>query len=168
MKKLFALLDRARHSSFSRMILYMATNRAIPFNRPHGIKIIEIFEDGLKSRLPYWRINQNHLSGLHACALATASEFTAGMTLTHCIRSDAYRLIMKDLHMEYHYQGKSTVTVSCNLPKEKLEKEIFTPLLTQDAAFIMIQLETYDQENNHICTAKVNWQIKKWDKVKAN
>lgn len=165
MKKLFSLLDRARQSAFSRWVLYMATNRAIPYNRPHAIRIIEVKENELTSRLPYWRINQNHLRGLHACALATLSEFTAGMTLTHCIRSEDFRLIMKDLHMEYHYQGKTDVTVTCFLPKERLETEIFTPLKSQDAIYFEIQLETYDKEKNHICTAKVNWQIKKWEKV---
>jgi hypothetical protein len=98
--------------------------------------------------------------------LATLSEFTAGMTLTHCIRSDAYRLIMKDLHMEYHYQGKTDVTVSCEISKNRLEKEVYEPLKNQDAVFILMQLEAYDTSQNHICTAKVNWQIKKWDKVK--
>ncbi|HNQ61859.1 MAG TPA: DUF4442 domain-containing protein [Bacteroidia bacterium] len=167
MKKLFSLLDKARHSSFSRTILNLATNRAIPYNRPHGIKIIEVFDEGIKARLPYRRINQNHLRGLHACALATLSEFTAGMTLTHCMRSDAYRLIMKDLNMVYHYQGKTDVMVSCIIPKDRLEKEVYIPLKDQDAVFIEIQIETYDTEKNHICTAKVNWQIKKWDHVKA-
>ena len=161
------LLDRARVSAFGRMLLYMATNRAIPYNRPHAIKIIEVSENGLKARMPYWRINQNHLHGMHACALATLSEFTAGMTLTHCIRSDQYRLIMKDLHMYYHYQGKTNVSVSCSLPKERLEREIFIPLQTEDAVLIEIELETYDENQNHICTAKVNWQIKKWEKVKS-
>ena len=166
MKRLFKLLDRARNSALSRGLLNMATNHSIPFNRPHGIKIIEVGDNELKSRLPYWRINQNHLRGLHACALATLSEFTAGMTLMHCLRSDAYRLIMKDLHMTYHYQGKTNVMVSCNLPQERLAKEIIGPLKTLDAVFIEIQLDTYDENQNHICTAKVNWQIKKWDKVK--
>ncbi len=166
MKKLFSLLDKARHSAISRLVLYLATNRAIPYNRPHGIRIVEVFDDGLKAKLPYWRINQNHLHGLHACALATLSEFTAGMSLTHCIRSDAYRLIMKDLHMVYHYQGKNDVSVTCKISSERLEKEVYTPLKSQDAVFIEIQLETFDAEENHICTAKVNWQIKKWDKVK--
>ncbi len=144
----------------------MALNRAIPFNRPHGIRVIEVLDRGLKAKLPYWRINQNHLHGLHACALATLSEFTAGMTLTHCMRSDGFRLIMKDLHMVYHYQGKTAVTVACELSKERLQNEVYTPLLTEDAVFIDIQLETYDAAENHICTAIVKWQIKKWDKVK--
>ncbi len=165
MKKLFSLLDKSRHSSFSRMFLYMALNRAIPFNRPHGIKVIEVKENSLKAQLPYWRINQNHLHGLHACALATLSEFTAGMTLTHCMRSDAYRLIMKDLRMIYHYQGKTVVSVTCEISPERLQKEIYVPLETQDAVFIDIQLESYDKLSNHICTANVTWQIKKWDKV---
>ena len=102
--------------------MYWATNRAIPFNRSHGIRIAEVMDDGIRSHLPYWRINQNHLRGLHACALATVSEFTAGMALTHCMRSDKYRLIMKDLHMEYHFQGKTDVNVSCNISKDRLEK----------------------------------------------
>ena len=33
--------------------------------------------------------------------------------------------------------------------------------------FFGFQLNTEDAKKNHICTALINWQIKKWEKVKT-
>ncbi len=166
MKYLFRLLDKAKTSSIKKILLNLALNRAIPFNRPHGIKVIEVYESGIRTLLPYWRINQNHLRGLHACALATLSEFTAGISLVQALRSEEYRLIMKDLHMIYHYQGKTAVSAAFELSEERIQNEIVIPLQTQDAVLIELQVETHDLNSNHICTAKITWQIKKWEKVR--
>jgi acyl-coenzyme A thioesterase PaaI-like protein len=167
-KKLYTLLDKSRDSKLNRSLLYFALNRAIPFNRPHGIKIIEVNDLGIKAKIPYWKINQNHLKGLHACALATLSEFTSGMTLTHRVRSGEFRLIMKELNMVYHYQGKTAVIAACELSNETIQKEISDPLKTQDATYLTMMVETYDEQRNHISTGKIVWQIKKWDKVKSS
>jgi len=166
MQYLFKILEKAKTSSFHKILLNLALSRAIPFNRPHGIKVIEIHERGIRTLLPYWRINQNHLRGLHACALATLSEFTAGITLLHVLRSNEYRLIMKDLQMTYHYQGKTAVSAAFELSEPRVQNDIIIPLQTQDAVIIELPIETHDLNSNHICTAKITWQIKKWEKVR--
>ncbi len=167
MKRLLTLLEKARHSSFSRSLLSFALARAIPFNAPHGFKILEVYEDGIKILLPYKRKNLNHLRGIHACALATLSEFTAGITLAKMSGTDAFRLIMKDLSMTYHYQAKEDVTAELHFPSNDFQRQVKTPLESQDAVFVEMIVEVYDIQKNHISTGKVNWQIKKWDKVKT-
>ena len=121
----------------------------------------------LKILLPYKRKNLNHLRGIHACALATLSEFTAGITLAKMSGTDAFRLLMKDLSMTYHYQAKEDVIAELHFPSSDFQKQVKTPLESQDAVFIEMKVEIFDVKKNHISTGKVNWQIKKWDKVKT-
>ncbi|MFN8144190.1 MAG: DUF4442 domain-containing protein [Bacteroidia bacterium] len=167
MKRLLFLLDKSRTSSLHRRLLNFALARAIPFNAPHGFKVLEVFDDGIKILLPYKRRNQNHLKGIHACALATLTEFCAGITLAKKVGADSFRLIMKDLSMVYHYQAREHVVAELHIPDQEYQQKVFSPLQTQDAIFIELIVEVNDIKGNHISTGKVNWQIKKWDKVKT-
>jgi acyl-coenzyme A thioesterase PaaI-like protein len=158
---------KAERSSFSRRILQFVLSYAIPFNRPHGFRIVEVFPDGFHISLPYWRINRNHIKGIHACALATLSEYVSGLTLMKVIGRNDLRIIMKDLKMTYHFQAKKNVSAISHLTPETLERNIFTPLKTQDSVFYLMKIEVYDTDQNHICTGEINWQLKKWDKVRT-
>jgi len=60
------LVHRAKTSGFYRTILNLGLNRMIPFNKPHGFKVLEVDEDSLKVLLPYKRKNFNHINGIHA------------------------------------------------------------------------------------------------------
>ena len=83
------------------------------------------------------------------------------------LASGDYRLIMKNISMTYHYQAKTDVLVSLNLNKEWMETTVFSPLKNADSIFTEVKVEVYDSLQNHICTGLVNWQIKKWEKVKT-
>jgi acyl-coenzyme A thioesterase PaaI-like protein len=168
MNKLFQLFERSKRSSISRTFLNFSLSRAIPFNRPHHIRIHEVNFDGIRAYMPYRKSNLNHLRGMHACALATLSEFTAGTALLHLLKSDEYRLIMKEMNMTYHYQARKGVFASCKIPLTRIEEEIRIPLQTQDAVFIHVHVEVLDEDGKNICTGKIDWQIKKWNKVTAD
>jgi len=165
MKKLLFIFAKAKNSGFYLYILNLVLGYAIPFNKPHRIKITAVNDDGVSVRLPYKRKNLNHLKGIHACALATAAEYTSGISLLAAIGTD-YRLIMKNINMTYHYQAKMDVITSLSLDKKTLEEKVRSPLLTSDAVLFENTVEVYDLMTNHICTAVVEWQIKKWGKVK--
>ena len=166
MKQLLFIFQRAKHSKFFLWILNFAMGYAIPFNRPHRIRITSIQDGGVSIRLPFRRKNLNHLKGIHACALATMAEYTSGVSLLTTIGSN-FRLIMKNISVTYHYQAKMDVITTMNLEKNLLEEKIMTPLLSSDAVLFENTIEVYDLLTNHICTAVVQWQIKKWDKVKT-
>ena len=168
MIKLQDMMDKAEHSSFRRLVLQMALGYAIPFNRPHAFKILEVFNDGIHIRLPYYRINRNHINGMHACALATLSEFTSGLTLMRALKRDDLRLIMKDMKATYHFQAKKNVTALARLDEREISEKISKPLLEQDSIFYLMKIEVYDTDKNHICSTEINWQLKKWNKVKTN
>ena len=113
------------------------------------------------------RKNQNHIKGIHACALATVCEYITGITLASCISEKEFRIILKNISMTYHYQAKMKVQATFSLSKEFIQSEIMEQLKTSDSIFKGLKVELHDIQNNHICTGLINWQIKKWEKVKT-
>jgi acyl-coenzyme A thioesterase PaaI-like protein len=161
------LLKQAETSGFYKWVLNRGLNHTIPFNRPHRFRVVDISDHHLKVELPYRRSNFNHIRGLHACALATVSEFTTGLLLVKRLDPSKYRLIMQRLEMDYHYQGKMDATATFDLPEDWLSREIFEPLASSDAVVVACEIKIHDTAGNLLTTGKVFWQIKDWRKVKT-
>lgn len=167
MKKLLRLIDKARKSKFYLKLLNVVLSQAVPFNKPHGLLIKEMYDDGFRILLPFKRRNLNHIKGIHACALATLAEFASGLTLMMNLASDEYRLIMKSMSMTYHYQARTDVVVSIRLSKEWMDSTIFSNLKNADSVLAEVKADVYDVQQNLVCTGIINWQVKKWQSVKT-
>jgi acyl-coenzyme A thioesterase PaaI-like protein len=168
------LIKKAETSAFNLWLLNNILWKKIPFNNPHKLTIEKIVlrtaggeNSSLTISLPYKRKNQNHIGGIHACALATLCEYISGLTLMSSISEKEYRIILKNIKVTYHYQAKMKVQATFSLSEEFLQKEILEPLKTSDSIFKELHAEVYDMEKNHICTGMINWQIKRWEKVKT-
>lgn len=161
------ILKKAKTSSFYLRILNWSLNRMIPFNRSHGFKIVEVEDFRLKTLIPYKKGNFNHIRGLHACGLATISEFTTGFLLLSSLDMKKYRIIMQRLEMDYHYQGKMNATAEFAISNEWIEQNVIRPLQTQDAVVVPCEVKIHDEKGNHLTTGKVFWQIKDWARVKT-
>ena len=160
-------ITRAKHSTFHLWILNMLLFRMIPFNKPHGLKIATLTHEGVTARLPYRKRNFNHIRGLHACVLATLTEFTCGFVLISKLGFERYRLILQRLEMDYHYQGKMDAVAEFKISDSWLQSMIYTPLTTQDAVVVVCEVKVYDVHGNHLTTGRAHWQIKNWTKVKT-
>lgn len=161
------VLRKAKHSSLYMRILNWSLDRMIPFNKPHRFRIIAIDDYSIQVRIPYRTRNFNHIRGLHACALATISEFTTGFLLVSRLDQKKYRLIMRRLEMEYHYQGKMDAVASFSFSPEWLQEKIMVPLQSQDAVEVICEVKIHDTAGNHLTTGHVYWQIKDWSRVKT-
>ncbi len=161
------ILKKAKTSSFYRGILNWSLNRMIPFNRSHGFKVVEVEDFRLKTLIPYQKSNFNHIRGLHACGLATISEFTTGFLLLSSLDMKKYRIIMQRLEMDYHYQGKMNATAEFTISKAWIEQHVINPLQTHDSVVVPCEVKIHDEKGNHLTTGKVFWQIKDWSKVKT-
>ena len=160
-------IERAKHSKFYLWLLNAGLARMIPFNKPHGFKILEVGDYHIKLLIPYKRKNLNHIRGLHACALATISEYATGLLLISKLGFDTYRIIMQRLEMDYHYQGKMDATAHFAISREWLDQNIYVPLKSQESAIVVCEIKIYDAKENHLTTGKVHWQIKEWKRVKT-
>lgn len=160
-------LNKAKTSSRHLRLLNFGLARAIPFNSPHGFKIIQLNDSQVETYLPYKRKNLNHLKGIHACALATLTEFTIGVFLISKFKVEEYRLILKNLKMDYHYQGKTEITAAYGMTEEDVQQKVLLPLQNADSVDIDCEVKTFDRDKNHISTGVATWQIKDWSKVKT-
>ena len=161
------IIEKAKHSSIYLKLLNWSLNRMIPFNKAHGFRILSIGDYHLKTLLPYKRKNFNHIRGLHACALATISEFTTGFLLVSRLDPKKFRLIMQRLEMDYHYQGKMDATAEFTLSENWFQENIYAPLQASDAIVVPCEIRIRDVQGNHLTTGRVFWQIKDWSKVRT-
>jgi acyl-coenzyme A thioesterase PaaI-like protein len=167
MDKLKSLTEKAKQSKFGMWMLNFVLGKFIPFNKPHGFKIYEIGNLEAKVIIPYKKVNFNHIKGTHACAMATAAEFCTGFTLLNALNPKEYRLILKSLNMEYHFQGKKDVFAHYKTDQNFLNEKVITPLQNSDKILVTCVSELHDKDGNHIATGNTTWQIKKWSSVKT-
>lgn len=161
------IIEKAKRSPIYLKVLNWSIDRMIPFNKPHGFRIVAIGDYYLKTLLPYKRKNMNHIRGLHACALATLSEYTTGFLLVSKLDGKKYRLILQRLEMDYHYQGKMNATAEFSASEPWFKENIYQPLQINDAITVPCEIKIHDVQGNHLTTAKVFWQVKNWSKVKT-
>jgi hypothetical protein len=161
------IVNRAKSSSFHLWLLNTGLWYKIPFNHPHKPRITKIDGNVFTILLPYKRKNRNHIKGIHACALATLCEYISGLVLVNFLSEKDHRIILKNIHMTYHYQAKMDVETTFSLAPEFIQNEIEAPLKSSDSVFKELTVNVYDVHRNHICTGVINWQIKKWEKVKT-
>ena len=161
------LIEKAKTSTFSRWKLNFLLQRYIPFNRPHGLKIIHIDKNEVQVKIPNWRINQNHLKGIHACCMATAAEYSSGFLLLHRLGMKNYRIIMESLDVTYKYQGKTDAIATFKIDDTDFESNVMNVLKKEGLVYKICTIHVHDINNNLLCEANTNWQIKSWEKVKT-
>ncbi len=161
------IIEKAKGSAFWLWFLNQSLYRMVPFNRPHKFDVVSLSDSYLKAKIPYRKSNFNHIRGLHACALATISEFATGFLLLTRLDPKKYRLIMQRIEMDYHYQGKMDAFAEFNAPENWFRENILIPLQSKEAVVVPCEVRIHDLKGNHISTGKVYWQIKDWAQVKT-
>jgi acyl-coenzyme A thioesterase PaaI-like protein len=161
------VFEKAKTSPFYRRLLNWLVSRLVPFNKPHGFQVIELDDYRLKTRIPYKKRNLNHIRGLHACALATLTEFTSGFLLVSLLDASVYRLILQRLEMDYHYQGKMDATAEFQISEEWLRTKVHEPLKANESVVVVCEVRITDVKGNHLTTGKAFWQVKNWNKVRT-
>jgi acyl-coenzyme A thioesterase PaaI-like protein len=162
-----ALLRKARTSAFTRWWMNLVLDHMIPFNGPHGFRVHPQPGGGIRVDIPWWRVNRNHIRGIHACALATACEMCSGLSLLEHLDPKQYRLIMRSLRMVYHYQAKSRAHALCIPDAGTIASTVIAPLEHGDAVDHESTVEAYDDKGNHLATGTITWQVKPWSRVRT-
>jgi acyl-coenzyme A thioesterase PaaI-like protein len=167
MDRFASLVDKAARSRFYLWLLNRLLLRKVPFNAPHYITVTKIAPGRVEALLPYRKQNLNHIKGIHACALATLCEYVSGLSLTTALPGNRFRIIMKSIRMEYLYQARMDVSATAQADQRILNDQIIIPLESADSGEFMHEVPVSDISGNHICTATVLWQFKKWEKVRT-
>jgi acyl-coenzyme A thioesterase PaaI-like protein len=161
------LIPRARRSKRWLFVLNTILARTIPFNRPHKFRILSMAQNAIETFAPYRRSNHNHIRGVHACAIATVAEFSAGFLLLTKLDPTRYRLIMGKLEADYFYQAKKDIIAEAELAEQDLQEKILTPLRHQDSATIVMTTSIRDISGNSVAKVETTWQVKNWDTVRT-
>jgi len=166
MPNLYALLQQSKSHPTSLWFLNKVINRYVPFNKPHHIKIKTVGHDFVETEIPYSKKNFNHVKGIHACAIATIGEFSAGLTLLCQFSPLTYRVILSRLSIDYLYQAKKPLIAKAIL--STVDKEsILKALSTQEKTLHDMQTDIIDIDRQKIAIVQSTWQIKDWKKVKT-
>jgi acyl-coenzyme A thioesterase PaaI-like protein len=139
---------------------------AIPFNRPHGFRVVPLPGGGIRVEVPFHRVNRNHVKGIHACCLATAAEFCSGLTLMAGLEARKYRILMTALAVEYHYQAKAAAFAELP-PLTEGNRAMLAPLERGEAVLHTAEVPLKDVLGNHLATARITWQLKPWTAVRT-
>ncbi len=161
------LARKAANSKTYRFLFNQLLKAKIPFNRPHHLQVSEITQEYLCVELPYRRRNFNHIKGIHACALATLCEFTSGLLLSTRLDPSRYRIILKKMEMDYHWQAKSKVSGEFEINEEWLQANILLPLQEYEKVEVNCRVKVHDKERRHIATGVILWQIKAWSAARV-
>ncbi|MDA0728721.1 MAG: YiiD C-terminal domain-containing protein [Bacteroidetes bacterium] len=132
----------------------------IPFNRPHRLRVVSLSDHSCTIALPFRRRNKNHLGTMHACAIATASEYAAGMCVLATLGVGGFRLIMSDLHVTYVRRGEMDCQATASFPEEVKQDMIRGLDLDGKAQFDMVS-EVSDAKGQPVARAVVTWHIKR-------
>jgi acyl-coenzyme A thioesterase PaaI-like protein len=166
-KKLALMINKAQKGGWSLWKLNFVMGIAIPFNEQHGFRVLQVTEDSIKTVAPYQRRNFNHIRGIHACGIATIAEFATGLALLRRVDASQYRIIMSKMEVQYFYQAKMKLVATATASQHDIQTTILEPLNGADSVFKTMEAKIEDVSGNHIATAMITWQFKRWDKVKT-
>ncbi len=168
MKLIYKMIDKllAHPTPLNLLALDRVLQVGIPFNAPHGFKIQRLGPDEVVVALPNRKLNQNHLGGVHACAMATVGEYAAGMSLLTAFGISRYRLILAELNVRYTYQGRMDLEATCSLGQ--IDKSLVESGLATESKFLQRLTTTIrDREGHAVAEVETVWQIKPWEQVKT-
>ncbi len=149
------------------VILNKVLSFGIPFNAPHSFKIKNLSSDLVKIQLPNKKLNHNHLSGIHACAIATVGEFCAGLSILSSFGISKYRLILSELNVKYSYQGRTKLEGSC-LPTQINKEEVQESLEKNGTYFQTLKTIIREESSGkEVAVVTTTWQLKPWNLVKT-
>ena len=166
---IFKVLDKALAKSEDTSGLFMlnqAFRFGIPFNIPHGFRLTRLDLKECQVVIPKIKTNQNHLNTIHACAMATAGEFAAGVLLLKNYGASKVRLVLKNLNVDYVKQGTTKLTATASISDEKL-LSFNTVMDANSKVFADMETVLKNKDGELVATVSTKWQIKLWSEVKT-
>ncbi len=168
MKLGYKLIDKliANPTPLNLMALDKVLKVGIPFNAPHGFKILEMNAERVRISLPNRTLNHNHIGGIHACAMATVGEFCAGLSLLSCFGISKYRLIMSEMHVTYTFQGRVNLEGICS--PTQIDRESLQKALETEGKYVQtLVTKISDTNGKEVAVVTTTWQLKNWEQVKT-
>lgn len=118
----------------------------IPYTGTISPYVLEVRPGYAKVRLADRRLVRNHLSSIHALALANLGELTTGLAL-HFALKDNQRAILTNLNAEYHKKARGPITAIAQI--KNADQTLVGP--------IHVEAQLFDQNLVLVTTIKALW-----------
>lgn len=124
----------------------------VPHAGRMGFRVRKLDATEIEVTMPDRRGNRNHLTSLHAMALAHLGEYTSGLLLLYAVSPLGYRTILRKYSIEYLAKARGTITgrAHLKLPKGSLDKKDFS-----------MKVELVDESGTVVARAIPIWRIGK-------
>ena len=109
--------------------------RLAPYTATIGAVVRELGDGYSKVTLADRRAVRNHLSCVHAVALANLVELTGNMALAYSLPDDA-RFIVAGMRLDYVKKARGTITGECRIPpiESSAKSEYEVPVTLRDSS----------------------------------
>jgi hypothetical protein len=91
----------------------------------------------------------------------------SGLAVIERLDPKEYRMILRELRIQYRYQAKKRVIASAPDLARVIEEQVMVPLRAADAVDYTSTVESHDSDGNHVATGIATWQVKPWSKVRT-
>jgi acyl-coenzyme A thioesterase PaaI-like protein len=125
--------DRLHRLPAGKRIFSRLIGLAAPYTSSIGAQVTSLTRGHAEVTLEDRRAVRNHLSCIHAIALANLAELTGNVALAYSLPDDA-RFIVAGMSIEYVKKARGTITSSCELvavPSSE-RKEYEVPVVMKD------------------------------------
>lgn len=159
-------IHKAGTSKKHLFLVNLGLSYMIPFNRGHRFKLVDLKADQFVVQVPYISRNKNHINGIHACAQMTGMEMCSGIGLLYHFSAQNFRLIMKDIKIDYYLQGKELLKAHF-CPDPSVIMQWKAQLKHQEKLEVQIPVKMYNTQLELVSEATLTWQLKNWNTVKS-
>ena len=138
--------------------------KAIPFNKHVGLKVVEVGEGKGVVRLPDSKKLHNHVGSQHAAGLFAAGEAASGAAFVGAFAEHMGEMtaLAKSAEIDYRKLAKGAIVATGTLPEEPAE--ILTRLNGEERKTeFPVEVEMKDDGGNVVATMTVHWHVRRND-----
>lgn len=143
-----SLWDRLSGRPGGRWLFSRLLGRIVPYTGSIKPRVIELTPTGARIELRDRRAVRNHLSSIHAIALANLAELSTGLPLAYAVQPRG-RAILLSLTVEFLKKARGTLVGSSSFVAPAADRE----------ADIEIPVEVRDAEGNVVARARARWRV---------
>lgn len=145
---LFELWKKLKHLPGGKLLFSKLVGRVAPYTGTIDARIDELTPGYARLILMDRPMVRNHLSSIHALALANFAEETTGLAMLAGFPPDT-RGIITNLSIDYLKKARGTLTAECHAPR----------IETNAAAEHQVFTEIRDTKSEIVARATITWRV---------